>query len=115
LAAPGGQPRGAGVVSASHRIASDHPSFEGHFPGHPLLPGVVLLTLVMRSLERSPSLRQRIGATVCIEQVKFLAPVGPGSEVVVELRKSGRGVSFECRVGPRPVARGQLRCAGAAP
>jgi len=35
------------------RIAKDHPAYEGHFPGHPLLPGVVLIAEAMAALDAS--------------------------------------------------------------
>lgn len=95
-----------------HLVRADHPAFAGHFPGHPLLPGVALLSMVMRSLAEHPALGRRLGARPTIEQVKFLAAVGPGDAVLVSLREHGSGVAFECRVGEgaaaRIAARGQL-------
>ncbi len=103
-------------LAAEHRfpIAADHPAFAGHFPGHPLLPGVVLLSLVMRALQRETTLQQRLGAKPQIEQVKFLQAVGPGAEVVVKFSvppASTRGVAFELQVQSQVVAKGQLGAA----
>jgi acyl-CoA synthetase (AMP-forming)/AMP-acid ligase II len=92
-------------------IATDHPAFAGHFPGHPVLPGVVLLSLVMRALQREPALQERLGATPQIEQVKFLSAVGPGAEVQVSFSLpagSGKSVGFELQAQGRTVAKGQL-------
>jgi acyl-coenzyme A synthetase/AMP-(fatty) acid ligase len=113
LAAPSGAPGATAPPGEedAYPIAADHPAFAGHFPGHPLLPGVVLLALVQRSLARRPALRARLGdaaVPLVIEQVKFLSPVGPGDEVRVLLRPQGQGLAFECRVGTRVAARGQL-------
>jgi acyl-CoA synthetase (AMP-forming)/AMP-acid ligase II/3-hydroxymyristoyl/3-hydroxydecanoyl-(acyl carrier protein) dehydratase len=97
-----------GSVSARWPIAAEHPAFDGHFPGRPLLPGVVLLSLVMETLGRAPQLQQRLGAAPRIDSVKFLAPVAPRTEVELALRLQGSGVAFELRVAGQTVARGQL-------
>jgi len=51
------------------RIARDHPAYEGHFPGHPLLPGVVLIAEAMAALDASDW---------TLASAKFLSPVEPG-------------------------------------
>jgi len=63
-------------------ISADHPSLPGHFPGRPLVPGVVLLDRVMDAIEARdgvlpPGLR--------LPQVKFLQPLLPGEAAQVEL------------------------------
>lgn len=89
-------------------IDADHPAFDGHFPGQPILPGVVLLSLVMQALDGQAALRDRLGATPVIDSVKFLAPVVPGGRLRVQLTEAGRGVGFEVLDGTRCVARGRL-------
>jgi acyl-CoA synthetase (AMP-forming)/AMP-acid ligase II len=93
-------------------VAPDHPAFAGHFPGHPVLPGVVLLSLVLQALQARPALHQRLGADTRIDQAKFLAPVGPGARLRVLLREQGRGVAFEVWSGATEAARGQLSAGG---
>jgi len=64
-------------------FAADHPVFAGHFPGTPIVPGVLLLA---EALER---LAQQSAAPlncVQIRSAKFLRPVHPGEVVDVELR-----------------------------
>lgn len=62
-------------------IAADHPSFAGHFPGQPLLPGVVLLSEVLEVLlQEAPT---ALGSRPRVTAVKFLAPVRPGAGVEV--------------------------------
>jgi acyl-CoA synthetase (AMP-forming)/AMP-acid ligase II len=90
-------------------IAADHPAFDGHFPGHPVLPGVVLLSLVMQALQAQPDLQSRLGPAPTIEQVKFLAPVTPGQRLRVVLREQPRGIAFELRRGPTLLAKGTLK------
>jgi 3-hydroxymyristoyl/3-hydroxydecanoyl-(acyl carrier protein) dehydratase len=89
-------------------IAPDHPSFAGHFPGHPVLPGVALLSLVMQALALHPPLAARLGARPRIDNAKFLHAVGPGAGLRVALREQGSGVAFDVWQGDTAVARGQL-------
>ena len=92
----------------TYAIDAKHPAFAGHFPGQPVLPGVVLLSLVMRSVLRRTAWRQRLGERPAIEQVKFLAAVGPGERVRVRLSEHGTGLAFECHADTRLAARGRL-------
>ena len=89
-------------------IPPDHPAFAGHFPGHPVLPGVVLLALVMQALAARPALAELVGPTPQISNAKFLQPVGPGTRLRIALKEQGTGVAFEVLNGDTAVARGQL-------
>ncbi|QGW63651.1 hypothetical protein GOY17_01140 [Lysobacter soli] len=64
-------------------IRTDHPSLPGHFPGRPLVPGVVVLERVMEAIEAAhgplPALR--------LPQVKFLQPLLPGERACIELAR----------------------------
>ena len=68
-------------------VAHDHPAFAGHFPGQPLLPGVVLLGEVLELLLRQAP--AALGTQPRISAVKFLAPVRPGASL--EIRWSAPG------------------------
>lgn len=68
-------------------VPRDHPAFPGHFPGHPLLPGVVLLGEVLEVLAREAP--EALGTQPRIGAVKFLAPVRPGASL--EIRWSAPG------------------------
>jgi acyl-coenzyme A synthetase/AMP-(fatty) acid ligase/3-hydroxymyristoyl/3-hydroxydecanoyl-(acyl carrier protein) dehydratase len=89
-------------------IATDHPTFAGHFPGQPVLPGVSLLSLVLQALADQPLLAAKVSATPRIDNAKFLSPVGPGARLLVHFKEAGSGVGFEVKQGDTVVARGQL-------
>jgi hypothetical protein len=89
-------------------IPADHPAFAGHFPGHPVLPGVALLSLVMEAIKARPALQTRLGPQPTLDNAKFLSPVGPGATLRLALREQGRGVAFELFDGDTAVARGQF-------
>ena len=90
------------------RIAPNHPAFAGHFPAQPLLPGVTLLAEVLEAVLAEPALAARIGRAPRIASTKFLAPVRPGAQLVVQLQASERAIRFEVREGDRVVASGHF-------
>ena len=92
-------------------VAVDHPTFAGHFPGHPLLPGVSLLAEVLEAAQGVPELAQAIGQAPRLSQVKFLAPVRPGAQLTLTLALIARGLRFEVKHGDRVAAAGQFEVA----
>ena len=83
---------------------ADHPAFGGHFPGHPIVPGVLLLDAAIHALEAA-SQREVSG----VASAKFLLPVGPGDALVVtgNSTEGGRAL-FEILRGGERAATGQL-------
>lgn len=90
------------------RIAPDHPAFEGHFPGQPLLPGVLLLAYVLEAVLAAPELAARIGPTPRIASAKFLSPVRPGDALTLQLHAESRRLRFEVRCAERIAATGEF-------
>jgi 3-hydroxymyristoyl/3-hydroxydecanoyl-(acyl carrier protein) dehydratase len=93
------------VIRVQRRIEADHPAFEGHFPDAPLLPGVVLLAEVLEAV-----ISAGWAAPVQIASAKFLAPVRPGSTIVIELAvpPGEQNATFDVRCGDACVATGRL-------
>ncbi len=93
-------------LDAAWRVPPDHPAFAGHFPGRPIVPGVVLLDRALLLAQVRDTAHQggwQVG------QAKFLSPCGPGDELVFELHPAPRGgYTFTVRCGDRDVASGHL-------
>jgi len=92
--------------SFTWQVPADHPAFAGHFPGRPIVPGVVLL-------DRAISLAEAwLGSAVADWQIgnaKFLNPVGPGETLEFTLKTGiGATIAFTVRAGERLVASGSL-------
>lgn len=73
------------------------PSYAGHFPDDPLVPGAALLAAVEAHLGRR---------VVAIEHARFLAPVRPGEEVAIRASAGDDRVHFSIHRGEAEVARG---------
>ena len=87
-------------------VPPDHPAFAGHFPGRPIVPGVVLLDQAILFAARIAG--ARAGAWQ-VGTAKFLSPVGPGETLVFSLQPTPRGaLAFTVRAGDRDVASGSL-------
>ncbi len=63
-------------------VPADFPLFEGHFPGHPILPGVVALDWMLAAAER---FLQRPLGPVELANVKFQVVILPGAAVELTL------------------------------
>ena len=85
------------------RIDASHPSLPGHFPGRPLVPGVVLLDEVLACAGG--------GMLARIPQVKFVAPLRPGEEARIELERDGTRARFRVLRGDVLLASGELQFA----
>ena len=65
----------------SFTIPADHPSLPGHFPGRPIVPGVLLLEQVVAAIEARYGPLQGLR----LPRVKFVQPLLPGEVATVEL------------------------------
>ena len=93
-------------------IAPDHPTFAGHFPSTPILPGVVLLDAAVHAVLqtlRPVSSGDGVQNVCQISAVKFLSPVGPGETLTIFHTTSASGSTrFDISSGSRKVATGTL-------
>lgn len=86
------------------RIDPTHPALPGHFPGDPIVPGVVLLDRVIACIESEGRTLRRLLA------VKFLAPLRPGEEAVIAFSGDVR-VRFRITRGDTPILSGEAELA----
>ena len=89
-------------------IPADHPSLAGHFPGAPVVPGVVILDEVAATLAEWRPGCQLTG----VRAVKFLLPLKPEQSFTICLapaNDTGIEVDFVCRVEDRTIVEGRLQ------
>lgn len=88
-------------------FAHDHPSFAGHFPGQPVVPGVLLLGDIVAAIARATGL-----SIERLSQARFSHAIRPSEVVGVSWRRDGAAVRFSASIdtpqGPKQVADGQL-------
>ena len=70
------------------KIPANHPAFAGHFPGTPIVPGVVLLDEILHVISLDTGLDETAWQ---ISSVKFLSPLKPGESVVIEHEQLANG------------------------
>ena len=84
----------------------DHPVFEGHFPGHPVVPAAALLAEAVTAAHKALPERRVVGVVAA----KFFAPLGPEMEVDVDFNASSRGLGFRITNSSTTFAEGTLLC-----
>ena len=95
------------AATSTFTIDARHPALAGHFPGSPVLPGVVLLDETVRVIEQAHG---GLGVRWTVGAAKFLKPVQPGETLTLEHEPLPNGsIRFAVSSGGRPVAAGVLR------
>jgi UDP-3-O-[3-hydroxymyristoyl] N-acetylglucosamine deacetylase/3-hydroxyacyl-[acyl-carrier-protein] dehydratase len=104
-------------ITAIKNITHNEPYFQGHFPGHPIMPGVLQLE-AMAQVAGILMLRQAANAGqlayfMAAESVKWRKPVLPGDVLVIEVEltksrgKIGKAKGV-CKVGDETVSEAEV-------
>jgi 3-hydroxyacyl-[acyl-carrier-protein] dehydratase len=110
------------AATAIKNVTFDEPFFQGHFPDHPIMPGVLIVEalaqtggLAFASAEESPQEEDRFRLPILakIEEMRFRLPVSPGDQLslhaeVLRAYESLAIVKVEAKVNDRTVAEGKI-------
>jgi 3-hydroxyacyl-[acyl-carrier-protein] dehydratase len=110
-------------ILALKNVTINEPFFPGHFPHHPIMPGVMLIEamaqaaaiLAFESGKRRPD-DKSVVYFLGIDEARFKSPVVPGDQLMLEARieRHLKGVwkfAAEARVGERLAATAKMMCA----
>jgi 3-hydroxyacyl-[acyl-carrier-protein] dehydratase len=109
-------------IVAIKNVSANEPHFQGHFPGRPIMPGVLILEAMAQaagvlvfSVDGTTPNEHSVYYYVGIDSARFKKPVIPGDqlELEVKLERSLRGIGkFACvaRVAGTVVAEAVILC-----
>ncbi len=101
-------------------VTINEPFFPGHFPGHPVMPGVLQLEAMAQVssvlMLRKPENQGKIGYFMSADSVKWRRPVLPGDTLfieaeVIKIRGSIGQTKVRCLVNGEVVSEGELKFA----
>jgi len=99
-------------------VTINEPFFQGHYPGTPIMPGVLIVEAMAQlgGLLMSQKLEHtgKLAVLLSLDRVKLRQPVTPGDQLVLEaeaIRTKARTGTMKCRayVGSRVAAEAQIR------
>jgi 3-hydroxyacyl-[acyl-carrier-protein] dehydratase len=109
----------ASKVVALKNVSLNEPFFQGHFPGHPVMPGVLIVealaqagaVMAARATGFDPA--TQVVYFMAIDKVKFRKPVVPGDQLILEVVPLRAGAKVwkmrgEARVEGQVVAEAEL-------
>ena len=111
-------------IRAIKNVTINEPFFQGHFPGHPVMPGVLVVEamaqvgglLTQLSLEAAPEKSEKLFYLVKVDNARFSKMVVPGDQLDIEviLKRTIRNMAmYECtaRVDGKVAASAEILCA----
>lgn len=109
-------------ITGIKNVSINEPFFSGHFPHHPVMPGVLIIEalaqvsaiLSFKTLGNKPD-KESVYYFVGIDDARFKRPVLPGDQLILEsvIERRVRGIwkfSARARIGENLAAEANLMC-----
>ncbi len=108
-------------LTALKNVTINEPFFGGHFPGYPVMPGVLVLEAMAQATgllafsEMGPEHRSKLYMLVGIDKARFRGQVVPGDQLVlsIKLKRKMRGIGIyqcEARIDGEIAAEAEMMC-----
>jgi 3-hydroxyacyl-[acyl-carrier-protein] dehydratase len=105
--------RGKRLVAIKN-VTFNEPFFQGHFPGYPIMPGVLVIEAMAQAgaiimMNEIPDREKKLAVFTGIEKAKFRRPVTPGDQLRIEVDV----LAFKSRMGrmeAKALVEGKLAC-----
>lgn len=105
-------------LKAIKNVTINEPFFQGHYPGHPVMPGVLQIEAMAQAagilMLHKHKFERKLAYFMSCDKVKFRKPVTPGDQLeiyikIIKYRGEKIGVAEgECRVNGQPVSSAEL-------
>ncbi len=99
-------------ITGIKNVTINEPFFQGHYPGHPIMPGVLIVEAMAQCgglllMDEVEDVESKVVYFMTMDNVKFRRPVTPGDQLVFELQiiQMRRNV---CRIAGRGVVDGKV-------
>ena len=90
-------------------LPQDHPAFAGHFPGHPILPGVVQLDWALQLGASCFGYTFRPATRVRVKFMQVIVPRPAGVSVSLRYDPARNEIAFEYRIDDTAASNGSAR------
>ncbi|MGF1548915.1 MAG: 3-hydroxyacyl-ACP dehydratase FabZ [Thiotrichales bacterium] len=111
-------------LTALKNVTFNEPFFQGHFPGHPIMPGVLIMEALAQasgiyefaSRKANNEPRDFLYLFVAIDNARFRRPVVPGDQLILRIepiskKRNMMKVNALATVDDKVVATAELMCA----
>jgi UDP-3-O-[3-hydroxymyristoyl] N-acetylglucosamine deacetylase / 3-hydroxyacyl-[acyl-carrier-protein] dehydratase len=101
------------IVSIKN-VTMNEPFFQGHFPGNPIMPGVLILEAMAQTggimmLNGNENIKESVVYFMGIDKARFRKPVLPGDTLVIEAVMTNKRRTV-CQFDAKAFVRGELVC-----
>ncbi len=101
-------------IVAIKSVTMNEPFFQGHFPGNPIMPGVLIIEAMAQSggimlLNGNEGFNDKLVFFMGIDKARFRKPVVPGDTLVIESNMTNRRRNI-CQFSSKAYVRGELVC-----